>query len=131
MDISWWKLSHFARHGKKLYLSNFPSFFLHGDAHAPNFGNFWDGIRFLLVNLTTLNLAALGRFIAYFIQRLESPRLRDLPIQIEGRKGCIPRLMLMKMLDTVIRLNLHDRLENLELSLKNSQLSTSILPVLL
>ena len=34
------------------------------------------------------------------------------------------------MLDTITRLNLHDRLENLEFSLKKFQLSTSILPVL-
>ena len=52
-------------------------------------------------------------------------------IQIEGSKGYTPELVLTMMLDIITRLNLHDRLEILELSLKNFQPSTSILPVLL
>ena len=87
--------------------------------------------RFLLVNLTTLSLAEPGSFIAYFIQRLESPHLRDLRIQIKGRKGCTPELVLTMMLDSITGLNLHGRLESLELSLKKFQLSKSILPVFL
>lgn len=73
------------------------------------------------------NLTAPGRFIAYFIQRLESPRLRDLRIQIEGSKGCTPWLVLTI---TIIRLNREDPLKNVELSLKNRQPSTRMLPVL-
>jgi hypothetical protein len=73
----------------------------------------------VLVNLTTLKLVATGRFLAYFIQRLESPRLRDLRTQIEGSKGYTPELVLTMMLGTITLLSLHDRLENLDLSLKN------------